>query len=458
MPNFKSNLIGGVVGNILEWYDFAVYGFFAPVIASQFFPSSTRLVSLLGAFGVFAGAYLMRPFGGLLFGHIGDRLGRKSALQLSVLLMALPTTLIGFLPTYASIGGWAAFLLVVLRLLQGLSVGGELVGSISFITEIAPPSQRGLYGSWALCSSTAGVMLGSLVALGIQEGLGPARAEAWGWRLPFLAGLLVGGFGLWMREGMSESPEFEEMKRSAPVEENPVGQVLRQMPDRIAVVAFLVALTGGGFYMLFVWWPTLLTQMIHPPIPHALLVNTLAMLTLMIAIPGAGWLSDQVGRKPVIMTGAVGVAVAAYPLFSLVDHGTFASALGAQMVFAVLMSGATGPIPATMVELFPTRTRFSGVAAGYNISLALLGGTAPLISTWLVGYSGSVITPAYYLIFLAVLTLGASWSLPPPYELNVEGRPPAHKRRPLVFPLPPSSTGAASRAEDSVKASSSEPC
>jgi MHS family proline/betaine transporter-like MFS transporter len=438
-----------VVGNVLEWYDFAVYGFLAPVIATQFFPSQDRTTSLLGAFGVFAGAYFMRPLGGVMFGHIGDRLGRKRALQLSVLLMALPTAAIGLLPTYASIGSAAAVLLVALRLLQGLSVGGELIGSISFITEISPPDRRGYYGSLALCSSTAGVLLGSMVALAIQELLGQQTLMTWGWRLPFLAGIGIGLFGLWMREGMVETPTFERMKREAQLERSPVREVLRSMPERIAIVAGLVVLTGGGFYMLFVWWPTLLTQLMDPPVRHSLLINSLAMTALMLAIPQAGKLSDAVGRRPVVIAGALGIAVAAHPLFHLVDHASFGQALLAQLLFAVLISAVTGPMPAMMVELFPARLRYSGVAVGYNISLAIFGGTAPLVSTWIVDYTGSVVAPSFYLVFLAVITFAAALSAPDcSQSIHQEELEQQQKaRRPLVFPLPPPASDP-SRSDD----------
>ncbi|MGD8562792.1 MAG: MFS transporter, partial [Desulfarculaceae bacterium] len=221
------NTIGGAFGNILEWYDFAVFGYFAPVIGANFFPAQDKLAALINAFGVFAAGYLMRPIGGIIFGHIGDRLGRKRALQLSVALMAIPTTLLGLLPSYASIGVTASVLLVVLRLVQGLSVGGELIGSISFITEMAPARRRGFLGSWTLFSAIGGVMLGSAVATLLHWVLSDASLHSWGWRLPFLAGILIGGFGLWMRSGIKETPAFEQARRQGQVISNPVVEAVR---------------------------------------------------------------------------------------------------------------------------------------------------------------------------------------------------------------------------------------
>lgn len=409
--HLKRNTIGGVIGNVLEWYDFAVFGYFAPIIGAHFFPAESQLASLINAFGVFAAGYLMRPLGGLIFGYIGDRMGRKQALQWSVLLMAIPTTMLGLLPTYAQIGVAASVLLVVLRLFQGLSVGGELIGSMSFITEIAPVNRRGLFGSWTLFSATCGVMLGSAVAAAAHWLLEPAALASWGWRLPFMAGLLVGGIGLWMRKGMAETPEFQQLKESGRVDKNPLLEAIQSTPTQIIRVGAMVALMGGGFYMLFVWWPTYLTKIVTPPVPHALVVNTIAMAVLMTLIPVAGWLSDRVGRKTVIVTSLMGFVLAGWPLFVLTDHGTFLAALCAQLAFALLLAGLQGPMPAAMVEMFPARTRLSGIGVGYNVSLAVFGGTAPLVSTWLVARTGDIVAPAYYLIFLAAVSLMAALGL-----------------------------------------------
>jgi MHS family proline/betaine transporter-like MFS transporter len=409
----KRNTIGGVVGNVLEWYDFAIFGYFAPIIGAQFFPAENQVAALINAFGVFAAGYMMRPLGGLVFGHLGDRLGRKRALQLSVLLMAIPTTLLGLLPTYASIGIGAPIALVALRLLQGVSVGGELIGSISFITEIAPANRRGLYGSWTLFSAVGGIMVGSFLATVMHTVFDPATLSAWGWRLPFLAGFAIGGFGLWMREGMVESPDFEKLEEAGGVAERPVSEALRRHPGRIFHIGALVVMQGGGFYMLFVWWPTYLSHLVQPAVSHALLVNTISMGLLVVLVPLAGLASDLWGRKPVLAAGLGGFVLLAYPLFVVTDHGLLLPALGAQLVFAVLMAATLGPAPATMVEMFPTRTRFSGIAIGYNVSLALFGGTAPLVCTWLISRTGDVAAPAYYLIAMGVISLTAVLMLRP---------------------------------------------
>ena len=407
--HLKRNTIGGVIGNILEWYDFAVFGYFAPIIGAQFFPSEDKLASIISAFGVFAAGYMMRPLGGIIFGHIGDRLGRKKALQLSVAMMALPTVLLGFLPTYAQVGVIASMLLVLLRLIQGASVGGELIASISFITEIAPPKRRGFYGSWTLFSAIAGVMLGSLVATILHRVMSDGSLHDWGWRIPFLLGFIVAGYGLWMRRGLVESPDFEQQKASGNIGSNPILEAVKTMPGKIFHVMALVMVMGGGFYMLFVWWPTYLTKIIPTPVPHALTVNTLSMLVLMLMIPLMGLVSDLWGRRNVLLLSTGGLALLSYPLFVFSNHGTFGGALLCQVIFAILLSGVQGAMSVTMVEMFPTRTRFSGIAIGYNISLALFGGTAPLVCTWLIDkLNHNVLAPAYYLIAMALISFVAA--------------------------------------------------
>ncbi len=403
----RRSLLGGIVGNVLEWYDFAVFAYFAPVIATQFFPPSGPTMSLLSTFAIFAGAYFMRPLGGILFGTIGDRLGRKHALQLSVLMMAVPTTAMAVLPTYEQIGWAAPVLLTVCRLVQGLSVGGELVGSMSYVIEVAPAKSRGLFGSIVVCSSTAGVMIGSGVAA-LAGRLDPASLAAWGWRLPFAAGLLIGGLGYWMRNGLEESPSFRHLQQTGQLAARPVSEAARLHGGRICQIANLVILSSAGFYILFVWWPTFLSEMIDPPIQNALWLNTISMLVLGALTPVAGWLSDLFGRRAVLMTSIGGVGLLAVPLFGIAARGNPSAALAAQLVFAALMAGVSAPLPATVMEMLPVRYRFSGAALGYNLSVAFFGGTAPFMATLLVSRTGSTVAPALYLMCLAGVSLLAA--------------------------------------------------
>jgi MFS transporter, MHS family, proline/betaine transporter len=403
-------VVAGAVGNVLEWYDFGLFGYFAPVIAAQFLPAEDKLASLLGTFGVFATGFLMRPLGGLVFGYIGDRLGRKLALELSVLLMAASTALLGLLPTHASIGLAAPVVLTLLRLLQGLSVGGEYIGSMSFLAEHAPRGRRAFFGSWTSFTVILGSLLGSGTAAVLTTVLSAEQLASWGWRVPFLGGLLIGVAGFWLRMGVQESPSFISLKKSGKIAANPIGDALRHNGGAIITTFGLSALTGVGFYLPFVWLPTWLTEINRPPLgkAEALLANTIGLLLLLILTPITALVSDRVGRKPMFLGAAIGYVILAYPVFVRMTDGTFASALLGGLVFAACNSLFSGCMGAAMVELFPTRTRYSGVAIGYNLGQALLGGTAPLIATALIRRTGNNLSPVFYLILSAAVAGVAS--------------------------------------------------
>ena len=399
-------VVAGAIGNLLEWYDFGLFGYFAPVIARQIMPPGDRLASLLETFGVFAAGFLMRPLGGVIFGYVGDRLGRKRALELSVLLMAVATTLIGLLPPHSSIGLTAPLLLTLMRLLQGLSVGGEYVGSMSFLSEHAAPARRAFIGSWSSFSVVLGSLLGSGTAALLTGLLSEAQLLSWGWRLPFLSGILIGVVGLWLRLGIQESPSFLRIQKTGNLAANPLAEAVRNDLGPIAITLGLAGLLAIGFYLPFVWLPTWLAQINRPPLDEgrALTANTVALAALLVLTPLAALVSDRVGRRPMILGTALGYALLSYPLFLLMSGGTFAGALLAGLVFAACNSLFSGCMAATLVELFPTRTRYTGMAIAYNVGMALLGGTAPLAATGLIRLTGDVLAPAYYLIGAAAVT------------------------------------------------------
>jgi MHS family proline/betaine transporter-like MFS transporter len=396
-------LIGGAFGNALEWYDFALFGFFAPVIGRLFFPETDRLATLLQAFGVFALGYLARPLGGILFGHLGDRLGRKLALQLSVALMAIPTALVGVLPGHASIGMWAPIGLTVIRLFQGVSVGGELIGSYSFLGEQAAVGRRGFMCSWASFSAVAGILIGSAVAALLSAVLTDEQLIDWGWRIPFLLGIAVGVAGLWLRRQVPESAVFEQACQAQHIARLPLLEALEHNWRSILATIAMSLPASVGFYIPFVWLSAYLDHVRQPPITNALTANTVALAVLMVLCPVAGALSDRLGRKLVFVGGTATTALVAYPLFVLLGYGGFEAVLVAQVILAVCASLASGSYPALLVELFPTTTRYSGVALGYNLTQALLGGTAPLVATWLVEMTGSLVAPALYLVACLIL-------------------------------------------------------
>ena len=405
--------LAGSIGNLLEWYDFAVFGYFAPFIGAQFFPAADAVAGLINTFGVFAAGYLVRPIGGVLFGPIGDRLGRARALQLSILVMAVPTTLISFLPTHAQAGILAPALLVILRLAQGLSVGGEYIGSCCYLVEAAPADRRGLFGSWAPLGTVAGMLLGSAVATLMHGLLSPEQLRTWGWRLPFLGGVLIGVVGWRMRRGVQETPEFARLRGAGRIEDRPVLQALREMPLRVLQVAGLVLLFGTAAYTLFVWMPTYLTQFVTPPVPHALLINTLCMVILIATMPVAGLLADRFGYKVVLATATLMTGVLVYPLFVWIDSGTGIAAIVALTLFALTNGCIQGATPVAMADMFPPRLRFSGMALGFNLTLALFGGTAPLVATWLIATTGRLTAPAWYLVVIAAVTFIVTLTVQP---------------------------------------------
>jgi len=399
------NSLGGVVGNIMEWYDFAVFGFLAPIITAQFFPHDTPLTGLILTYGIFATGYLMRPLGGIFFGYIGDKMGRKKALILSIFMMAIPTVLIGCLPTFEQIGIYGALLLVFLRMIQGLSVGGELIGSVSFMVEIASAKQKGFLGSLTLGSAVGGLLLGSAVVTVLGLIVGEQAMYVWGWRVPFLSGIVILLIGLWLREGMTESPEF--LQHNEAEEQIALPSALLREKGKILQLAGIISLTTIASYMMFVWMPTYLSTLIAHPIQDALAINTVAMIVLFVTIPLAGYLSDYVGQRRVMIWATVVMLLSVYPLFLLLQKGEWQMALTAQVLFALIVGFLQGPMPALMAEMFPVRIRYTSIGIGYNFSVALLGGTAPVVATWLIEKTDNLLSPALYMIFFALLSLGA---------------------------------------------------
>lgn len=396
---------------MLEWYDFAVFGFFAPAMSAHFFPSNDPIAALLNTFGVFAIGYLARPIGGVLFGHLGDRIGRTRALQISIIAMAIPTTVISVLPTHAQVGVWAAVLLVLLRLAQGFSVGGEFIGSICYLVETAPPGKRGLFGSYCVFSTVGGMLAGSAVAAILHLVMSNEAIADWGWRLPFLGGCILGFVGWNLRRHLFETPAFQEILAAGRTVPHPAMQAVRKMPRQIFQVGAMVMLLGVGIYTLFIWMPTYLTHIVKPPVDHALLVNTLAMILLITLMPMAGRLSDRLGYKPVLVGVMIATAVLVYPLFAWIDTSALIAVIVAQVIFSIINGFLQGPTPIAMASQFPVKLRYSAMAIGYNTSMAIFGGTAPLIATWLIKETGHLASPAWYLAIVAILSCAATFTL-----------------------------------------------
>ena len=402
----RRGVIAGVVGNMLEWYDFALFGFFAREIGAHFFPADDPTASLLAAFGTFAAGFLMRPVGGALFGWVGDRYGRKQALIWSVLAMAFPSFFIGLLPSAATIGFAAPVLLLLFRLMQGLAVGGEYMASSVFLVEGAPPGRRGLMGSWGPIGASAGILLGSAAGAIVNAVLPAEAVAAWGWRIPFLAGLAVGLGGLAIRR------HYVERVPHQPVAKSPLREAFRTHWRTMLHLVGLVAGGGVGFYAVFVYSTTWLEQVAGVAASTALGINTAAMALTLVAVPAAGWASDRVGRRPVLALSAGALTLLAYPCMALMATGRPGAILLGQGVLAILIGAVLGILPVTMAELAPWRVRCSVLSVAYNVSIALLGGTTPMVAAWLVARTQMPLTPAIYVALASGLTFVSALFLP----------------------------------------------
>ena len=394
-------IIAGIAGNVMEWYDFSVYGYFATIIGRHFFPAQDAVSSLIAAFGVFAAGFAMRPLGSLIFGHIGDKRGRKLALTSSVMVMAVPTFLIGILPTYEQVGRLAPILLVLLRLVQGLPVGGEYTTSSIFLVERAVAGRRGFLGSFVPLGATCGVLLGSMAGAVVTTILDHGAVDSWGWRLAFLLGLLVGGIGFVIRRQLVDD-------RAAPggvaPASSPVRDAFRSQWRTILRVVGLNAAGAVAYYMSFVYVTTYLRQIDFIAASKALDINTIAVLALALTIVPMGMLSDRIGRRPVLLAATGGLFVLALPLFWMLDHTDPAIILIGQIGFALLNAAYWGPSTATMVELVPVHIRCTVMSVGYNLGLAILGGATPMVAVYVVQRSGNDLSPAFMVMSAATVS------------------------------------------------------
>lgn len=392
----KRVILSCMIGNALEWYDFALYGYFATTIGSLFFPKFSTFASLMATFGIFAAGFIMRPLGGVIFGHIGDKIGRKNALLWSIYLMAIPTTLMGLLPTYEQIGWLAPLLLTCIRLAQGLSMGGEFTGSMIFVVEHAKTGNRGLYGSWVVFSLLLGILVGSAIATSTCYFLPKDQVMAWGWRIPFLLSIVGGFAGSIMRRMVHEPEQFAQAKKHQKEHSTPIKELFNHHLKTILYVVSIEFSLSVGFYLIVTFINNFLTALLDFDMVTSLMMTTLSMIMMGIAIPIAGWLSDMIGRKPVLITSALAFTFFAYPLFTALES-SFQSALLAQLSLSFIMGTFFAPIPATLVELFPMSVRYSGLSISHSISMALFGGSAPLIATYLIQLTNNNAAPAIYL-------------------------------------------------------------
>jgi MHS family proline/betaine transporter-like MFS transporter len=401
----KKVLLAGMVGNGLEWYDYALYAYMVTTISTLFFPAGNEAAHLLATLGIFAVGFVARPFGGILFGMVGDKFGRRTALVASIFLMAFPTGCIGLLPTYQQAGILAPLLLVLLRILQGLSLGGAFSGTVIFLVEHSPPSRRGLVGSTSLTSLAAGFLLGSVVVITMRAALSPEQFANWGWRIPFLLGVPIGFIGFYIRNHTEESPIYEEAKKNDTLSKTPMRDVVRhEWPAVLQTIGIYITVTMP-FYLVSAYFITFSETMLGRSKTEALWLNAMVMGVLVALVPLSAWVSDHIGRRKVMTVGALAFLLFSYPIFSLLLTKELTGVVLGHLFFVLLVSLYTGPMMALLVEAFPTRVRYSGMALSYNICAAAFGGTAPMAAQWLINKTGDAHAIAWYVMACAVASL-----------------------------------------------------
>lgn len=413
-PGLRHRIIAGFIGNVVEWYDFALYGYLAGVIAPVFFPATNPVAGLIATYGIFAAGFLMRPFGAAVFGWFGDTYGRARAMQISVALMAFPTLLLGLLPSYETVGILAPLLLVTVRILQGLSVGGEFSSSATYLVETAPQAKRGLTGSWANIGSMTGSLLG-VGAAALATNLFDDQALAdWAWRLPFLAGALLGTTAIWIRRNLHDSERFrahhEGREQTSPL----LDAFTTNRRETLLALAF-AASYGTCYYIAFVYLPEWLSAQGLMPRSSALAINTAMMLIVIPAMPLTAVVGDKwLSRRIWIGLSILLLGIAAWPLYRwmLVSGGSLASVLAVHAVSFLLLAVPLGSGPALFVELFPERDRLSGYSVAFNIGLGVFGGMTPMIAASLIAITGAPTAPAFYLATASLLAVFALALMP----------------------------------------------
>ncbi len=399
--------VASFIGTAIEWYDFFLYGTAAALIFNRlFFPTFDPLVGTLAAFGTYAVGFIARPLGGIIFGHYGDKLGRKSMLSLTLLLMGVATFCIGLLPTYDTLGVWASVLLILLRLLQGFGVGGEWGGAVLMAVEHAPEGQRGFYGSWPQVGVPAGLLLSTGV-FSIVSMLPEEQMLSWGWRVPFLLSILLVGVGLFIRLRIHETPAFNQVKEEGQEAHLPLLDAIRTHPWNIVLAMGARLAENGFFYVYSVFALVYVTEQLH--LPRSTILNGVLLATCceLIAIPFFGALSDRVGRRPVYMLGATFSALFSFPFFWLLDtQQTELIWLSVVLGFSVGHGAMYGPQASFFSELFGARVRYSGASLGYQLASVFAGGLSPLIATALLSWSGGKPWPiSLYMMGMACITL-----------------------------------------------------
>lgn len=390
-------VVASFVGNLVEWFDYAVYGYLATTIATVFFPQASPTAGLLAAFGVFAVSFVIRPLGGMFWGRFGDRVGRRTALSLSILIMSGSTFVIALLPGYARIGLAAPMLLLLVRLVQGFSAAGEYAGASAFLFEYAPKHRRGAYTSVVPASTAAGLLLGSLMVTLLTTTLSPEQMVSWGWRLPFLLAAPLGLIGRYIRSKLEDTPEYRALENQESAASAPLKETFTRNRRAIVVAFGATCLNAVGFYTLLTYMPTYLSGELGLDETAAFTSTTVALVFYIASVFVMGGLSDRVGRPVMLVCAGALFAVLSVPIFLLLGLSGIVGATLLQVGLGLMLTANDGTLPSYLAELFPTRVRYSGFAFSFNTANALFGGTAPFVATSLIHTSGSTVAPAWYL-------------------------------------------------------------
>jgi len=401
-------LLSCLLGSILEWFDFAVYGYLTPVIATQFFPSTNKLASILLTYGVFAIGFLFRPLGAILFGYIGDSSGRKTALVISSFLMSIPTFLIGILPNYANIGVLAPILLIFCRILQGISVGGEFTGSFIYLVEQGIPGKKGFFSCFADVGCCLGMIFGSICVALLNSFLTVDQLSSFGWRLPFLNGILLSIIALYIRFYLTESSEFFVEKIPA---KSPLHEIFTKYPKEFIYSTLSIAINSVGFYLLLVFIPNQTIAMGKISSANGYLVNTITLTILMAAVFFSASACDYFDKVKIYLIGVISCILLAYPVFYALSYFELLGQILMTGLLAIAVGFCFGPRPLFLISIFPLKVRYSAIALALNLSNAILGGTTPLLAVYLTSKMGSTQQVAIMIILAAFLTLYSILSL-----------------------------------------------
>lgn len=400
-------IIGGAIGNLTEWYNFLLYGYLASVISQLFFPLQNKLLSLTLVFTIFALSFLVRPIGGILFGWIGDTYGRQRALVISLIMIAIPTFLIGCLPTYHDIGIASPILLCIFRIFQGLSAGGEHTGSAVYIAEYAPPSHRTLWVTTVPISAAIGILISSTASLLIINGFTNEQLLSWGWRIAYWSGTLLCIISICLRIHLPETPDFKKAQFAKTKSRYSVSALVKNTQIlRNLILVFCLASVWGVFYqILYIWMPTYLGRVMNLPHSSALLINSFYIFAFAGLILCVGYYTDFVSRKLLLTISCLAMLIFAYPLFKLLSSGSLPNIYLAMGLFTIIFSLYLPAAFVTMIESFTVDIRFTAVSFGFNMGLAIFGGTCPLIATWLIEITKNNSAPALYMMVAALTGL-----------------------------------------------------